>query len=323
MGHWGPKVLRAFRSVPGVSVTVVCDCDPQRLKRVETGAAAAVGEASAIIAGEALDCIAVCTPLASHYELAREALEAGKHVFVEKPLAATSDQCCELIHLARRQRKILFVGHIFLYNEGIRLARSLIERGALGRLIAIEARRINLGPVREDADAFWDLVSHDLSILGFWLRRQPSHVSAHGIISPGGRVPDLVSGVFEFDRGLIATVHATWLRPPKIREIAVIGEHKVLVWNDCDLDQPVRIYSRNQEPHSPPGEQNAPEIPPVVRSEPLLRECEHFIACVRSGEQPLSDGIDGLHVVCALEAAERSMNRGGRRLPVPRIPEFS
>lgn len=328
VGRWGPNLLRNFASMDGVSVAAVCDTDRERLLHVQKrfSSIATTLQTDDIFNDISIDCVVICTPVSTHFHLAERALVNNKHVFVEKPLATASSECLRLIDMARRHHKILFVGHTFKYNAGIRAAKRFIESGELGEICLIDANRTNLGPVRYDTNALWDLASHDISIFSYWLEGTPKSVSAHGGCYLNKDIEDVVYSTFIYENGIIAHVHASWLNPRKIREITVVGTKKMLVWNDMNLLEPIRIYNRGIDKDE--GYQDTFEsfrlsiregdvlIPSIKLNEPLLAECEHFIECVRSGARPLTDGEDGLMVVKALEAATQSLRQDSRLIPI-------
>jgi len=319
IGRWGPNLLRNFTSMQDVSVEMVCDVDERRLCQVEKRfpSIQRTTRPEEVIRNTSLDCVVIATPLATHFSLAMEALRAGHHVLVEKPLARSSPECEQLIAEAEKAHKVLFVGHTFKYNAGIRAAKEYIDRGELGELYLIDANRTNLGPVRYDANALWDLASHDIAIFSYWMGENPKEVSARGGCYLNRGIEDVVYATFGYARGVIAHVHASWLNPRKVREITVVGEKKMLVWNDMNLSEPIRIYNRGFERdeayHDTFGDfrlsirEGEVVIPTIKLNEPLLAECEHFIECVKTGARPLTDGHDGLKVVKVLEAATESM----------------
>jgi len=321
VGRWGPNLLRNFLSMDNVGVKTVCDIDTKRLalikKRFPT--LATTSEPTSLIDDPEIECVVICTPVSTHFSLAEHALQRGKHVFVEKPLAASSDECNRLIALAQNQQKILFVGHTFKFNAGIQAAKHYIDSGELGNIFFIDANRTNLGPVRYDTNALWDLASHDISIFSYWLGCTPISVSASGGCYLNSTIEDVVYATFIYPGNILAHVHASWLNPRKIREITVVGTKKMLIWNDMSLTEPIRIYNRGFDKDDIYQDtfesfrlsirEGEVLIPSIKLNEPLLAECEHFIDCVISGKKPLTDGIDGLQVVKALEAATRSIHQ--------------
>jgi predicted dehydrogenase len=303
----------------GVDVYMVCDTDSNRLLQIKKRfpQIKTTTEPSDILENKKLDCTVISTPTSTHFALAKKGLESGHHVFVEKPLASSTPECQQLIKTAQKKNRILFVGHIFKYNAGIRAAKEYIDRGELGNIYFIDANRTNLGPVRYDVNALWDLASQDISIFSYWLNENPLSVSAHGGCYLNKDIEDVVYATFEYKNGIIAHVHASWLNPRKIRQITVVGEKKMLVWDDMNLSEPIRIYDRGFDKDDAYQDsftdfrlsirEGEVVIPSIKLNEPLLTECEHFIECVKSGAQPFTDGLDGLNVVKALEAATESM----------------
>jgi predicted dehydrogenase len=323
-GHWGPNIVRTFSSIPGVSVGVVSDLDDKRLAligqnfpwlTITTDAAQALQDPEA-------DAVAIATPVTTHYQLAKAALLAGKHVFVEKPLCRTSEESEELIKLAAEKKRTLMVGHIFLFNPGILKIKEIIDSGALGKIVYIDAVRTNLGPIRNDINALWDLASHDFAIFDFWLGLKPKAVSATARRVAPDRCDDVVFATVQYEKGPIAHVHASWLNPRKVRQITVVGETKMVVWDDIDLTQAVQIYSHgvtlSKDDYSDTFGAHRLKyhtgdllIPRVDSGEPLKIECLHFIDCVRAGKQPRTDGASAKRVVDILVAADRSLATHG------------
>lgn len=328
VGRWGPNLLRNFISMEGVSVEMVCDIDENRLIQMEKRfpEIRRTVNPEEVMENNGIDCVVISTPLSSHYPLARKALESGFHVLVEKPLAHTSLECQQLISLAERMNKILFVGHTFMYNAGIRAAKEYIDSGQLGEIYLMDANRTNLGPVRYDTNALWDLASHDVSIFSYWIDEDPKSVSAHGGCYLNEGIEDVVYATIEYGNGIIAHVHASWLNPRKVREITVVGKQKMLVWNDMNLSEPIRIYNRGFERDDDYQDtfgdfrlsirEGEVVIPSIKLNEPLLAECEYFVECVKTGVQPLTDGQDGLRVVRVLEAASESMRSQSKMVTI-------
>ena len=226
----------------------------------------------------------------------------------------------------RKKEKTLFVGHTFLYNASIIAAKEYIQKGDLGAIYLIDANRTNLGPVRYDTNALWDLASHDISIFSYWLDDNPRSVSSHGGRYLNKKIEDVVYATLDYKNGIIAHVHASWLNPRKIRKITVVGEKKMLIWNDMDLSEPIRIYNKGFEKEDEYFDsfdsfrlsirEGEVVIPNIRMNEPLRDECEHFIACVKSGTKPLTDGQNGLNVVKVLEAATKSMREQNRAVAI-------
>ena len=335
VGHWGPNILRIFATHPAARVGAVCDVSVERLELVRKripGDYRLTTDSLAAATDPGAQAVVIATPVESHYALTKAALEAGKHVLVEKPLCRSSAEGEELLALAKEKGVVLAVGHIFLFNSGIREIRRLIQSGELSGLQYIFATRTNLGPFRSDVNALWDLAAHDLSIFDYWLGAGPLAVTARGQswLTPG--VEDVVVATFDYPGGVMASVHASWLNPKKVREITVVGTSEMVVWNDMDLTEPVRIYhksvavERDARYSDTFGSfrmmvRNGDVVSPFLEGrEPLAAECEHFLECVAAGREPLNSGGEGLRVVRALEAAARSIREGSILVRIPENP---
>ncbi len=318
-GQWGPNLIRNFANLPQCRVGMVCDIDETKIQnlsakfpnmKMTTDTQAAIADAEA-------DALAIITPVATHYQLAKQALLAGKDLLVEKPLAQSVEECEELAALADEKKRILMVGHVFKFNPGVKYVKKLLQDGTVGRVISLHAIRTNLGPVRSDANALWDLGTHDLSIFNYWLETLPVSVTASGLAHLSPEREDTVVANYRYPDGVMATIYTSWLHPRKVREITVVGELKMVVWNDMDLNEPVRIYDKGVDRQEDYADtfgafrlilrEGLVTIPPVGGKEPLTSECEHFVECVLKRERPLTDAQDGLAVVRALAAASRSM----------------
>jgi predicted dehydrogenase len=270
-----------------------------------------------------VDAVVLATPIHTHFAIAREALLAGKHVLVEKPLATSVAEAAELVRLAREMDRTLMVGHTFLYNPAVRELRRLVESGELGRIYYADSARLNLGLFQRHSNVVWDLAPHDISILTYVLGQVPVRVSARGRACIQPDVHDVCYLELIFPDGS-ANVHVSWLDPDKVRRLTVVGDRRMAVYNDVSTVEKLRIYDRGVEA---PAIDNYGEfelayrhgqivIPHIQWREPLRLECEHFAQCVRTGARPLSDGEQGLAVVAVLEAASRSLELGGERVPV-------
>ncbi len=332
-GRWGPNLIRAFHDLAEVRVHVVCDTDESRLAlarhRFEGIRTSTTTEDA--IADPKADAVVIATPVSTHYELTLAALRAGKHVLVEKPLCGSPIECEELQSLATDRGLVLAVGHVFLFNAGIRKVREYIHSGELGRIFYIHASRTNLGPIRDDVNALWDLASHDLSIFQYWLDAVPTEVTAHGESFLGHQVQDVVIGSYRYPGGVMACVHASWLNPRKVREITIVGSRKMAVWDDMSINEPVRIYNKWVETRRPEAyaekfgsfpttiREGDVLIPKVAGPEPVAAECEHFIECIRTGRKPLNHAGLATDVVQALAATDESLRDGGRRVRIPAV----
>ena len=312
IGQWGKNLLRNFAEL--ADVTWLCDADPQRL--AEFGArhpsARTTQQLDQVLADESLDGVVVATPVPTHYELSKRALEAGKHVFVEKPPAMHGAEMEELCELAEERGLVLMPGHLLLYHPAVKTLKGLIDRGELGDVLCVYGNRQNLGTIRLHENALWSLGVHDLSVLLYLVDEEPSELWAHGnaFLNPG--VEDVVFCYLRFPSGKIAHMHLSWLDPHKIRRITVVGRDKMVVFDDMELERKITVYDKAPEqPTTTYGEWRtrtgdiySPKIP---NTEPLRVECEHFLSLVRGEGDPLRAARDGLVVVRALEQLQASL----------------
>jgi predicted dehydrogenase len=331
LGHWGPNIARALQLTGRARVRWLCDLDERRLQAIARShpEARETRDAEEVFADPAVDVVAVSTPATTHHALARAALRRGKHVLVEKPMTASSLEARDLLHLAETSGRVLMVGHVFEYNSTVQALRDLLRKGELGDIYYLMFERTNLGPVRTDVNALWDLATHDVSIMCYLLDAAPIEVTARGqsFLNPG--IEDTIFSTFTMDDGAVAHVHASWLNPRKVRQVTVVGSRKMAVWDDLDLRYPIHIYDKHiAEPREIPDTYLAHKTlvvdggafsPPVVLNQPLQAECEHFLDCVDAGRRPQSDGHSGLRVVLAAEAAIASMRNGSVIMPVEKV----
>ncbi len=326
-GHWGPNLIRNFHNGQESKVVWIIDRDLARLAEVRArfpGVQVAEKPACAFC-DPSVDAVVVATPTSTHYALAKEALERRKHVLVEKPLAIESRQGTELFQAAARQRLILMVGHVFVYNPAIRKVKEYLDAGHLGKVYYVSMIRTNLGPIRLDVNAAWDLAAHDLSIVNYWLGAEPLSVSAIGGTWINDGLEDAVFATLRYPQGVLVNLHASWLNPRKARDITVVGERRMLTFDDMNLNEPLRIYDKQvTDVRSRPtyvdsfasfrasvrdGDITIPKVP---LGEPLAAQCAHFLECIASGKQPFTGGREGIAVVRALEAMQRSIRARGR-----------
>lgn len=322
-GYWGPKLVRNFHDIPDAEMAVVCDLRPDRLQHIAQLYPSVVTTAcfDEMLASD-VDAVAIATPILSHYSLARKALLAGKHVLVEKPLTSSSAEAEDLVELARAQQLVLMVGHTFEYNPAVELLRQLVSEGVLGKLYYINATRVNLGIFQPDVDVVWDLAPHDVSILLYVLGMRPLTVSARGAAYVQPKIHDVAYLTLNFPNEVLADIRVSWLDPCKIRSITLVGSQKMIVYDDVEPVEKIRLYDKGVEvpPYSDTPEQfrlsyryGDVSAPPLPNVEPLRVQCEHFLGCIRDGTTPRSDGLDGLEVVRILEAASRSLLNGGMK----------
>ncbi|MCL4879040.1 MAG: Gfo/Idh/MocA family oxidoreductase [Anaerolineae bacterium] len=320
-GYWGPNLIRNVAQIPSAQLHTLCDRDQRRLAQIAQQYAPLhqTSEPSEVFSRPDIDGVIIATPAHTHFEITQQALEAGKHVLVEKPLALTSNDARELIALAESQHCILMVGHVFEYNPSVHKLRDLVKSGELGQIYYIYSTRVNLGKIRDDLNAFWNLAAHDVSIINMLLDEMPRRVAAHGFSYLQPALEDVVFAVLEYESGVAAHIHTSWLDPNKVRQMTVVGEKKMVVYDDVS-DNPITIYDKGaawvedassfgiHRLQTFTGDIYIPRLPTV---EPLRMEVEHFLDCIRTGETPLSDGYDGLRVVQVLEAVSESLRKKG------------
>ncbi len=340
LGYWGPNLARNLAGCANAQLHTLCDLDPARLERFGRLYPQARRQTSyaAVLDDRDVDGVVIAAPVATHFWLASQALLAGKHVFVEKPLAQSSAQCRELIRLADEGHRVLMVGHVFLYNAAVQRVMEYMRSGVLGDIYYIYSQRLNLGIIRQDVNALWNFGPHDLSIICHWLDAAPESVSAWGFsyLQPG--IEDVVFLTLGFPGGIGANVHISWLDPHKVRRMTVVGSEKMVVYDDASPDARITLYDKGVtkkrlEHHAAEGEDGRSlgryesfgefqlllragdiVIPKLEFVEPLKVECQHFVDCITSGRQPLTDGHHGLRVVEVLEMAQKSLSDGGARV---------
>lgn len=321
-GYWGPNLVRNFMETPGARVGMVADLRSERLssipKRYPT--IEVTTDPSALIASPAVDAVVVATPVSTHFDLALAAIEAGKHVLVEKPLASSSEQASRLIDEAARRNRVLMVDHTFVYTGAVQRIRDLVASGDIGDVYYYDSVRINLGLFQHDVNVLWDLAVHDLSIMDFVLARKPTAVSATGLAHVPGEPENIAYMTMFFEGRLLAHVHANWLAPVKVRQTLIGGSRRMIVFDDLEASEKVKIYDRGISVNPSPeniyqmlvgyraGDMWAPQLPV---GEALSVEARHFIDCIERSAAPTTDGHAGLRVVRLLEAATRSMERRG------------
>jgi predicted dehydrogenase len=326
-GYWGMNYVRIFNELPDARVISVCDQRPDRLQEVARRfpGVHVSAEVDKAVARPGVDAVVVCTEATSHYEITRRLLLSGKHVLVEKPLTTTSADAEKLIQLAASSSTVLMVGHTFLFNAGVRKVKEYVQKGD-GRVYYLYARRTNLGPIRHDVNAIWDLAPHDIAIFNYLLDSTPEWVCA-----VGGKVlrncrDDVGFISIGYPGDILAHIHVSWADPDKAREVVVVKSDKRVVFNDLNGPEQVRVFEKGvspveQEPLNY-GEfrfeiRDGDIVSPRVESvEPLKNQCRHFLECVRTGKRPLSGGIEGRDVVRVLEAVNRSIQKKGIRVEV-------
>ncbi len=319
-GYWGPNIVRNLQGLDSTRVEMVCDSSPKAIARVHKAypGLRTTQDSRELLRSPEIDAVAVITPVWTHYELAKEALENGKHVFIEKPFTSNSDQAKELIDLAARKGLTIMVDHTFLFTGAVRKIRQLVESGSLGELYYYDSLRVNLGLFQHDVSVIWDLAPHDLSIMDHLIKADPEAVVATGERHLNG-VEDVAFMTIYFPRNVIAHINVNWLSPVKIRTTLIGGQKKMLVWNDLVADEKIRVYDKGVNIASGEGIRNMLVsyrtgdmwAPQVEQLEALHVELNYFTDCVIKGETPFNDGHAGLRVVQMLEAAEESLQKRG------------
>lgn len=326
-GYWGPNLIRNFAACPGSRLVAVCDRDAARLGKVLAGHSTVKGYQSPqeLFADEGIDAVAIATPVSTHAPLALEALAAGKHVLVEKPLAGNVADAEAMVAAARRAGRVLMVDHTFLFSSPVRKMKELVQSGGLGDLNFVDSVRINLGLFQHDVNVVWDLAPHDLSIMDHLIGKLPRSLSAFGAChAPRSLdIEDVAYLNLDFGGGLLASFHVNWLSPVKIRHFIVGGSKKSIVFNDLEPSEKIRVYDRGISVEESlesrrgvlisyrTGDVWCPHLP---GGEPLQTMARHFVECVRTGETPISDGDSGLRIVRILEAAQHSIKAQGGRI---------
>jgi predicted dehydrogenase len=321
-GYWGPNVARNFHGQDKCELVMICDRDPQRLLNASRACpdARLTTECEEILSSPDVEVVAIVTPVWSHFELARRALENGKHVFVEKPFTATSAQAEELIELAARKNLKIMVDHTFLFTGAVRKIRQLVDENALGNLYYYDSLRVNLGLFQHDVNVIWDLAPHDLAIMDYVIREKPEAVAATGERHLNG-VEDIAFITVYFPGHIIAHVNVNWLSPVKVRTTLLGGEKKMLVWNDLEADEKIKIYDKGvnmggQGVHQLLVSYRSGDMwsPQVEQVEALKAEIDYFIDCIAHDRTPHNDGEAGLRVVRLLEAADQSLRKRGEAI---------
>jgi predicted dehydrogenase len=319
-GYWGPNIVRNLHGLDSTRVEMVCDKNPSALARARKAypSVRAVLDPAEVLRSPDIDAVAVITPVWTHYELAKTALENGKHVFIEKPLTSNAAQAEELIELAARKKLTIMVDHTFLFTGAVRKIRELTESGALGDLYYYDSLRVNLGLFQHDVSVIWDLAPHDLAIMDHIIKGEPEAIVATGERHLNG-VEDVAFMTIYFPRNVIAHINVNWLSPVKIRTTLIGGQKKMVVWNDMVADEKIRVYDKGVQIASGEGIRDLLVsyrtgdmwAPQVEQLEALHVELDYFADCIMTGKTPFNDGHAGLRVVRMLEAADASIQKRG------------
>ena len=321
-GYWGPNLVRNFRKISNCTVKAICDVNVERLVHLQSlyPEVETVTDFERFLAESALDAVAIATPVKHHYSLAKASLLAGKHTFIEKPMASSSAECEELIEIARRNGLILMVGHTYLYSSPVKKIVDLVEAGDIGEIRYINCRRLNLGLFQKDINVAWDLAPHDISIILHVLGECPISVNCSGNAHVTSGIEDVTNMSLSFRKKRFATIQSSWLEPRKVREMTIVGTRRMIVYDDLQTLEKIRVYDVRVE--RPPHYDSFAEfqysyhygdsyIPYIHQEEPLRSLAQHFVDCIATGTKPATSGEEGLELVKILEAASASLRANG------------
>jgi predicted dehydrogenase len=326
-GYWGPNLIRNFRALADCELKMMCDVSVQRLKHLKTLYPEVIGETSyeRMLSDGNLDAIVIATSVRYHHPMAKASLLAGKHTFIEKPLASSTAECEELIEIAQRMGLVLMVGHTFLYSPAVRRIKEIVDSGDIGEIRYISARRLNLGLFQKDINVAWDLAPHDISVILHILQDQPLSVSCRGAahVTPG--IEDVTSMSLLFAKSRSAIIQSSWLDPRKVREMTIVGSKRMIVYDDVALQEKIKIFDVRVE--RPPHYDTFAEFhyayhygdvyaPYIKQDEPLKTECQHFLDCIQNDLTPLTSGPKGLEIVRVLEASSKSLKINGAPIDI-------
>jgi predicted dehydrogenase len=321
-GYWGPNLIRNFRALQECRMKVICDQDVNRLKQLKNlyPEVQTSTEYDKLLQDKSIDAIVIATPVRFHYKMAKASLEAGKHTFIEKPMASSSAECEELIEIAEKSGLTLMIGHTFLYSAPVRKIKEIVSSGDIGQIQYISSRRLNLGLYQKDINVAWDLAPHDLSIILYIMEHAPMSVNCRGNchVTPG--IEDVTNMAITFPNNQLATVQNSWLDPRKVREMTIVGTRRMIVYDDVEPLEKIKIYDARVD--RPPHYNTFSEftysyhygdiyVPYVKQEEPLKVECQHFVDCINTGALPISNGRHGLELVRILEASSESLKNHG------------
>jgi predicted dehydrogenase len=321
-GYWGPNLIRNFRALPDCNLKMMCDVSEERLRHLRSLYPEVTGatDYNHMLNGVDLDAVVIATPVRFHYSMAKASLMAGKHTFIEKPMAASSRECEELVDIADQKGLVLMIGHTFLYSPAVRKIKEIVEWGDLGEIRYICARRLNLGLYQKDINVAWDLAPHDISIILHIMEELPLSVNCRGSthVTPG--IEDVTTMCLNFRNNRSAIIQSSWLYPRKTREMTIVGSKRMIVYDDVAPIEKIKIYDARVE--RPPHYDTFGEfqyayhygdmyVPYIKQEEPLKSESQHFLDCIREGISPLTDGRRGLELVKILEVSSQSLKLGG------------
>ncbi|HCC54448.1 MAG TPA: oxidoreductase [Desulfobulbaceae bacterium] len=327
-GYWGPNLIRNFMTCPETNLLWACDLDPKRLTHVMAPfpSVQKTTTVANILNDDKVEAVAIATPVGTHYPLAKAALEKGKHVLLEKPLAASVAQGSELVELAAKNDLRLMCDHTFCYTGAVRKIKQIIDAGELGEILYFDSIRINLGLFQSDVNVIWDLATHDLAIVDFLFPEKPIQVSAHGMAHTGNNIENIAYVTLTYPSNFIAHFHVNWLSPVKIRKTIIGGSKKMIEWNDLVPAEKIKVYDKGIELNSMEQDQKSQLMvsyrsgdihsPQIDGREALLLVAKEFADCITEKRQPLTDGQSALRVLRVLEAAERSIKNDGANVRI-------
>lgn len=326
-GYWGPNLVRNFNALTGCRVKRICDTDHGRLEHMKAlyPGVETTERVEEVIDDPEIDAVAIATPVRFHFEMGKKSLEAGKHTFIEKPMAMSSADGFRLNELAERHNLTLMVGHTFIYSSPVRKIREIIKNGDLGDILYISSRRLNLGLFQKDINVAWDLAPHDISIILYVLDATPLSVNCQGKAHFTEGIEDVTNMTLSLSNGGFSAIQSSWLDPNKVREMTFVGTKKMLLYDDLEPIEKIKVYDKRVE--APPHYDTFAEFhysyhygdmhsPYIRQTEPLKVECQQFLDCIRTGDRPNSSGTDGLRVVQVLEASTESLRNRGCEVPI-------
>lgn len=328
LGYWGPNLVRNFLGVEGICGVIGCDKDAKRLENIKRKFPEAETSDSfeAILRRDDVEIVAVATPVSTHFKFAKAALEAGKHCWIEKPFTATVAEAETLINLAEQRRLKIMVDHTFIYTGAVRKMKELMDKGVIGDLYYFDSVRVNLGLFQHDVNVVWDLAPHDLSIMDYLIERRPVSVSAVGSCHVGNGLENIAYLTVNFDNDIIAHFHVNWLAPVKIRTVLIGGTKSMILYDDMQTSEKVKVYDKGIEVKTKEGVYETlvqyrtgdMYAPKLDQTEALAIATNHFVECIKHDKTPITDGVSGLNVVRILEASERSIKQRGKIIPLHR-----
>lgn len=326
-GYWGPNLVRNFYSHSGVTVSHVCDIDPKKLKTIKDSfpTVETVTSIDSIIRNKAIQAVVIATPVHTHYQIGRQAILAGKHVLLEKPMAASLREARALVKLAEKTKITLMVDHTFVYSAAVQKIKQIVDKNTLGKLCYFDSVRVNLGLFQQRTNVLWDLATHDISIMDYIIGKKPLAVSAVGSSHIKKGLENIVYVTVKFEDNLISHIHVNWLAPVKLRMTLISGLKKMIVYNDMEPIEKIKVYDRaitlEQNTHDinisrfqyRVGDMYSPRLDDI---EALHFMSKHFVECIKKKRTPRSDGYAGLRVIEILDAAEKSLKRNGKFIPI-------